>query len=109
MKPIKKTALALTATVTVAGACLVHAADSPFVMRPLSQGYLVATADPATDAKATEAKCGAAHAKAMDGKCGAATNGEGAPVTKTRAKTKKKAKSKATEAKCGEAKCGGMK
>ncbi|MDR3394100.1 MAG: hypothetical protein P4L70_03775 [Parasulfuritortus sp.] len=104
-----QTTLALAVTAAVAGTGLAWATDSPFAMQALSQGYLVAEADPATNAKAAEAKCGSAHAKAVGGKCGAATNRDATPAAKTKAKTRKKTTPKAVEAKCGEAKCGGMK
>jgi uncharacterized low-complexity protein len=113
MKTIKKTTLALTVTAAMAGSGLAQAADSPFAVKPLSQGYQVAAADPVTDTKAAEAKCGAAHAKTMDGKCGAAMSEKAvtdkAVATKVKTKVKTKAKPKAVEAKCGEGKCGGMK
>jgi uncharacterized low-complexity protein len=80
-------ASAVLSTVGIAG--VAHAADtSPFAVKPLAQGYLVAQADTGSklkDGKCGEGKCGAnkkktekakdgtcgADKKAADGKCGA--------------------------------------
>ncbi len=86
---------AFTAAIGVAG--VAHAADTPFSMQNLAEGYRLAAAD-----KAGEGKCGAAKrgenpegsakgAKAMDGKCG-----EGKCGGKPKAKEEK-----SSEGKCG--------
>ena len=67
------------------------AADNPFGMTQLEQGYQVAMSDKADEGKCGEGKCGenkAKEAKCGEGKCGA---------------------SKTKEAKCGESKCGANK
>jgi uncharacterized low-complexity protein len=121
----KKTALSLAIgsafAVTLVAAPAANAAENPFGMSALKNGYLLASAHtgampaaaPAADAaKAKDGKCGEgkcggakADAKAKDGKCG----GDKKP-----AKAKAKADMKATdkkmpEGKCGEGKCGGAK
>ena len=65
---------------TIAAAPIANAADNPFEMDSLKNGYQVAGV-----VKGEESKCG-------EGKCGGATDDE-----------------KGGEAKCGEAKCGGDK
>jgi uncharacterized low-complexity protein len=65
---------------SIAAAPIASAADNPFEMDSLKNGYQVAGV-----AKGEEAKCG-------EGKCGGASDDE-----------------KGGEAKCGEAKCGGDK
>jgi uncharacterized low-complexity protein len=90
----KKTALtialgsAFAASLSMAPAA--HAAENPFAMQTLHNGYMVADAGD----KAAEAKCGSAKkkaeaaAKAKEAKCGSA-------------KKKAEAADKAKEAKCG--------
>ena len=65
---------------SIAAAPIASAADNPFEMDSLKNGYQVASGE-----KAEEGKCG-------EGKCGGASDDE-----------------KGGEAKCGEAKCGGDK
>lgn len=84
----KKTVAMAVGSAFVAGvamAPLANAAESPFALKSLQSGYMVAADTPA---KAAEAKCG-------QGKCGGMMSGATAP--------------KAGEAKCGQGKCGGMK
>ena len=97
----KKTALSLAIgsafAVTLVAASAANAAENPFGMNALKNGYLLAAAHtgaapadmPAADAKMKDGKCG-------EGKCGAA---KGA--------AKKDAKMK--DGKCGEGKCGAAK
>jgi uncharacterized low-complexity protein len=77
-------AFAISLSVPVA-----NAAENPFGMQALKDGYMLADAK---DAKAPEGKCGGKKAdemKAKDGKCGN--------------------KAKMKDGKCGEGKCGGAK
>lgn len=106
----KKTALSLALgsafAVTLAAAPAVNAAENPFGMSALKNGYLLASAHTgaapakddmkATDKKMPEGKCG-------EGKCGGAKKD-------VKAKADMKATDKKMpEGKCGEGKCGGAK
>jgi len=113
----KKTALSLAIgsafAVSLVAAPLATAAENPFGMSALQNGYLLASAHSgaapaakakddmkATDKKMPEGKCG-------EGKCGGAK-----PDAKTKAKAKADMKAtdkKMPEGKCGEGKCGGAK
>lgn len=75
---------------TVAASSVAGAAQSPFAMASLDNGYMVAAADKAKEGKCGEGKCGGNKAKAKEGKCG----GD---------------KAKMKDGKCGEGKCGGTK
>lgn len=97
----KKTALTLALgsafAASLAVAPVANAADNPFEMQSLKNGYQVAemkdgNGNPVNGpAKAKEAKCGGDKAK--EGKCGG----------------DKKKDGKCGEGKCGEGKCGGSK
>lgn len=114
----KKTALSLAIGSAFAVSLIApaaNAAENPFGMSALQNGYLLASAHSgaapaakakddmkATDKKMPEGKCG-------EGKCGGAK-----PDAKAKAKADKKSDMKATdkkmpEGKCGEGKCGGAK
>ena len=98
----KKTALSLAIgsafAVTLVAASAANAAENPFGMNALKNGYLLAAAHtgaapaaaPAADAKMKDGKCG-------EGKCGAAK------------KDAKATDAKAKDGKCGEGKCGAAK
>ena len=96
----KKTlALAISAAFagSLAAASVVNAADNPFGMTKLSEGYQTV----AKEGKCGEGKCGEgkkANAKKKEGKCGEGKCGEG------KCGADKKGKKK--EGKCGEGKCG---
>jgi len=83
-------------------------AANPFAVTALPQGYMVAQADKAKDAKcggdakAAEAKCG--EAKAKDAKCGGDAKAKDAKCGGA-----KKVDTKAKDGKCGEGKCGSAK
>ncbi|WP_047539642.1 hypothetical protein [Methylotenera versatilis] len=98
-------ALALSSAFALSiGTATVNAAENPFAIKSLSNGYQVADHHEKTkDGKCGEGKCSAEMkneaAKAKDGKCG-----EG----KCSAEMKKDA-AKAHDGKCGEGKCGAEK
>ena len=81
---------AFAATLIAGGAV---AADNPFGMTQLDQGYQVAMSDKADEGKCGESKCGANKAR-KDGKCGESKCG----ANKAR-----------KDGKCGESKCGANK
>ena len=83
---------------TVAASSVAGAAQSPFAMASLDNGYMVAAADKAKEGKCGEGKCGATKAK--EGKCG----GDKAKEGKCGGD-----KAKMKDGKCGEGKCGGTK
>ena len=96
-------ALALTAAIGATG--VAHAAENPFALSALTQGYMVADSHKMKDGKCGEGKCGGTKAKAgdtkaKDGKCGEGKCGG----TKATA-----GDTKAKDGKCGEGKCGGTK
>lgn len=77
MKASNKTiALALSGAFALSiGVATVNAAENPFAIKSLSNGYQVADADSkAKDGSCSEGKCSAEmkkdHAKAKEGKCG---------------------------------------
>jgi len=74
----------------------VSAAENPFGMSDLGNGYSVAMGDKPAEGKCGEGKCGEAKKKASEAKCGEGKCGG-------------EAKKKASEAKCGEGKCGAKK
>lgn len=87
-KTVTAAGLALASSLAMSGAV---AADNPFGMTRLSDGYMVA---------GKEGKCGGMTGKEMkeaEGKCGGMKEG------------KKEAEEKGKEGKCGEGKCGGKK
>jgi uncharacterized low-complexity protein len=93
---VSKTSLALALTTALGATGMAVAAENPFSMQPLSQGYMVSDAGMKEGGdKAAEGKCG-------EGKCGG---------SKTPAKVAEGSKdtAKAAEGKCGEGKCGGSK
>ena len=106
---MKKKALSIAAgTALVAGSALSSiavAADNPFALRKLEQGYQLAQADD----KQKDAKCGSEHQKNADGKCGS----DKKPAKKAEKKTipakPDPKKSKMKDGKCGEGMCGGAK
>ena len=98
---------------SLAGASVANAAENPFGMTELSNGYMVA------DSNMKEGKCGAKHVKEKEGKCGGEKAKKmkegkcGGSMAKDKAKEGKcggeKAKKMKKEGKCGEGKCGGSK
>jgi uncharacterized low-complexity protein len=99
MKKHTYTTVALSVCTTlIAGIGSVSAGSvsdqSPFVMRDLASGYMVAEH---SEGKCGEGKCGG-EKKTAEGKCG----GE-----KKTAEGKCGGEKKSTEGKCGEGKCGG--
>jgi uncharacterized low-complexity protein len=116
-KKIRKRPLALALgaafAATLAGTGVVNAADNPFAMTELSNGYMVAES---AEGKCGEGKCGGAKGAAKsvaEGKCGEGKCGGAKGAVKSNAEGKcggarNKAKS-AAEGKCGEGKCGGSK
>ena len=109
----KKTALSLALgsafVVTLSAAPVANAAENPFGMSALQNGYLLAAAHsgaPAADAKKdAKADMKATDKKMPEGKCG-----EGKCGGKKDAKADMKATDKKMpEGKCGEGKCGGKK
>ena len=114
--PSKTIALAVTgAFVLSIGSASINAAENPFAIKLLSNGYQVADhhEGKAKDGKCGEGKCGAemkghemkdknkTDAKAKDGKCG-----EGKCGAEMKDKDMKKVDAKAKDGKCGEGKCG---
>ena len=120
---IKKTALSLAMGTAFAASFavspVVNAAESPFAMQSLDNGYMVADAGE----KAKDGKCGGATAtkmKAKDGKCGATKDAKtkdakcGGNMEKDAAAGKMQDgkcgnKPKMKDGKCGEGKCGANK
>ena len=94
----KPLAIALGAAfvTSLAGTPVANAAENPFAMSDLSNGYVVAEME---EGKCGEGKCGGDKAK-KEGKCG----GDKAEAMATEGADKAKA-----EGKCGEGKCGGSK
>ena len=108
---------------TLGAAPIASAAENPFAMQSLGQGYMVAQAG-----KMGEGKCGAMGAKTAEGKCGlpmADANKDG-KISKEEFTKQHEARfasmdankdgvldkaemGKMTDGKCGEGKCGGMK
>ena len=85
---------------TLGAAPLVHAAQNPFALQPLDQGYQVAEHNPSHTKAIKEGKCG--EGKCGEGKCGAATK---AKATKApEAKCGAAMGGKGMEGKCGQAK-----
>ena len=109
---IKKSTLSIALgsvfVASMAVSSVASAAQNPFAMASLDNGYMVAQADKAKEGKCGEGKCGGDKAKAGDkakeGKCG----GDKAKEGKCGG-DKAKAGDKAKEGKCGEGKCGGAK
>ncbi|MBI5753194.1 MAG: hypothetical protein HZA59_13790 [Hydrogenophilales bacterium] len=108
----KKTALSLAIgsafAVTLVAAPTANAAENPFGMSALKNGYLLAAADEANPAaKPMEGKCGGMKdEKAKDGKCGGMKDAKAKAGKKSGMKAGDK---KMPEGKCGEGKCGGAK
>jgi uncharacterized low-complexity protein len=104
----KAVALAVSSAFALSiGAATVNAAENPFAIKSLSNGYQVADnhADKAKDGKCGEGKCGTEKAK--DGKCGAEKAKDGkCGEGKCGAEMKKEDAAKAKDGKCGEGKCG---
>jgi uncharacterized low-complexity protein len=107
MKSTSSKAVALavsSAFVLSIGTATIHAAENPFAIKSLSNGYQVADHhEKAKDGKCGEGKCGEGKcgksdkdAKMKDGKCGEGKCG--AEIKKDGAKDK--------DGKCGEGKCG---
>jgi len=103
MKPLS-VALGTAVTATLATVPAAQAADNPFGMTQLSEGYMVASEGKCGGMKDKEGKCGEGKCggekakKAKEGKCGEGKCGGD-----------KAKKEKAKEGKCGEGKCGGSK
>ena len=109
----KVIALAVTSAFVLSiGTVTVIAAENPFAIKSLSNGYQVADhhEGKTKDGKCGEGKCGAemkdkdmtkTDAKAKDGKCG-----EGKCGAEMKDKDMKKVDAKAKDGKCGEGKCG---
>jgi len=97
----KKTVLTLAVGAALASSLTVaNAAENPFAMKSMENGYMVAYAD----YKVKEGKCGG-DKKAAEGKCGAANDMETKSGGEMKAKEAKcGADKKATEGKCGAAK-----
>jgi len=79
------TALGASFTISLTVSPIAHAADNPFEVTSLENGYMVADGH---EGKCGEGKCG--EGKCGEGKCGEGKCGEG----------------KCGEGKCGEGKCG---
>lgn len=93
------------------GAGVAQAAENPFSMTELAQGYQVADAH-MKEGKCGEGKCGGSKASGKEmqkemgeGKCGTSEMGKGKEGQCGAMNTKQKT----TEGKCGEGKCGGNK
>jgi uncharacterized low-complexity protein len=94
---VSKVSLALALTTALGTTGSPAAAENPFGMQVLSQGYMLADAGvKVREGKCGEGKCGASKVttKAEEGKCGEGKCG----ASKGNAKTK--------EGKCGEGRCG---
>jgi len=88
-------AASMTATATVS------ADENPFAMKPLAEGFNLASAEgKCGEGKCGEGKCGE-DKKAKEGKCGEGKCGEGKCGGDKKAK-----EGKCGEGKCGEGKCG---
>ncbi|MBI4006152.1 MAG: hypothetical protein HY356_05750 [Gammaproteobacteria bacterium] len=95
LKPIVA-ALGTTFAVSLAASPIVNAAENPFALNELSNGYMVA--DHGEEGKCGEGKCGEnKETKGEEGKCGEGMDTEGSSDEE---------KEKKAEGKCGEAKCG---
>ena len=94
LKPVA-TALGTTFVISLATSPAVSAAENPFSMNVLSNGYMVAEGDAegkcGASKEESEGKCGDQKDTSAEGKCGEGKCGE---------------KRKAHEGKCGEGKCG---
>lgn len=104
LKPVAAT-IGTSFVISLAASPIVSAAENPFVMNELSNGYMIAAGDDAEgkcgagmDESAgkdeSEGKCGDKKDTSAEGKCGEGKCGE---------------KRKAHEGKCGEGKCGDSK
>lgn len=83
------------------------AAQNPFSLQRLDQGYMVADAgQKAKDSKCGENKCGTNKAKAKEGKCGGAKDAKGKEAKCGSNMEKNLAGAKMKGGKCGESKCG---
>jgi len=82
----------------------VSAAENPFGMADLGNGYSVSMGDKPVEGKCGEGKCGEGKKAASEAKCGAKK-----PEAKCGEGKCGEGKKKASEAKCGEGKCGGNK
>jgi len=94
LKPVAA-ALGTTFVISLATSPIVAAADNPFSMNELSNGYMVAEHDAegkCGENKEAEGKCGEKKDTSAEGKCGEGKCGE--------------KKEKPAEGKCGEGKCG---
>jgi uncharacterized low-complexity protein len=80
------------------------AADNPFAVAELDQGYMLAAHHKGEEGKCGEGKCGG-DKKAEEGKCGEGKCGGDKKAEEGKCGGDKKAK----EGKCGEGKCGGDK
>jgi len=108
MKPLS-VALGTAVTAALATVPAVQAAENPFGMTQLSEGYMVAGEGKCggmkeKEGKCGEGKCGGDKAK-KEGKCGEGKAKEGKCGEGMSDDKAKKAK----EGKCGEGKCGGNK
>ena len=112
MKKMKKTPLAAamgTAVISTLSAANINAAENPFAMTELSDGYMqLAEAD-----KGSEMKCGASmgmkEGSCGEGKCGSMMgNQPKVKEGKCAGNKKMPPAAKMTEGKCGEGKCGSM-
>ena len=107
MKPIA-VALGAVFVASLAGTSIANAAENPFGMTELSNGYMVAESKEGKcggmDKSKKEGKCGGADKSKKEGKCGGADKSkmEGKCGGADKSKMKK-------EGKCGEGKCGGKK
>lgn len=107
---IKKSTLTIVLGSTFAASLTappVVAAQNPFSLQRLDQGYMVAeTGQKAKDGKCGENKCGANKAKDKEGKCGGAKDAK-SEEGKCGSNTEKNlAGAKMKGGKCGESKCG---
>lgn len=106
---MKKKALNIAAgTALVAGSALSSiaiAADNPFALKKLEQGYRLAQAED----KQKDAKCGSEHQKNADGKCGSDKKPEKKAEKKVAPAKPENKKNKMKDGKCGEGMCGGAK
>ena len=101
LKPVA-VALGAAFVTSLAGASIANAAENPFGMTELSNGYMVAEGDmkegKCGEGKTEkEGKCGEGKME-KEGKCGEGKCGEGMDKSKMK-----------KEGKCGEGKCGGAK
>lgn len=69
IKPLS-IALGTVFTVSLANTAISNAAENPFSMKPLADGYMMVAEGKAAEGKCGEGKCGAA--KAREGMCGMA-------------------------------------